>query len=566
MTSMTARRKHAPIGESALRRRSADFRAAPEGAMQRRTLVMFHRRTTATLAIALATLAACGSAVAQDGTWDASWAPRNSDQKGIPGLIEDTWALGGTGTYAGDMNATAIAMQADGKQLVAGFGWNTYNGTDQNACVVRRYYADGSIDTAFGNMSGAVVTNWRTTNSDPKLDCYVKSVVVQPDGKIVYAGQLVYPSGGLTPTIMVARLNPDGTSDGSFGDDGFVYDFGYDANALLVAGNGDILVAGTNIPQGFSDTDFYLATLSVGGQLKNEAWLNFGVAGGDGNETGNAAVLESWSSGTIGNFHSHDEVYVAGVVDNPGYASGLAHHSCGVVAFRRTDGGNFSIDTGFGNGGLVNTDFAVGVSDTDTICRTAARRPSTGALFGPSGVVVGGERYFVPTSGTGLASYYALADIDSAGAVTRHDAFAYFADLNEDGAFNSIFGMTWDNVGKLVAVGYAGIGANGNSQHAPSDGVVRRFNTDYSVDGSFAADHSGTLFASLDTSGASGVVQAQREWANAVAFDPIHGRVVFAGERSVLISLVPNLYAWFLGAVHDGNVAPPDRIFANGFD
>ena len=95
--------------------------------------------------------------------------------------------------------------------------------------------------------------------------------------------------------------------------------------------------------------------------------------------------------------------------------------------------------------------------------------------------------------------------------MTRHDDFAFFADLNEAGAFNSIFGLTWDNVGKLVAVGYAGIGANGDQNHAPSDGVVRRFNADYSVDGSFAADHSGTLFASLDTSGASGIVQSQRE-------------------------------------------------------
>jgi len=527
---------------------------------------MFHRRTTKTLAIAFAALAACAQATAQDGTWDASWAPRDGNQKGIPGLIEDTWALGGTGPYAGDMTATATAVQADGKVLVAGFGWNTYNGTDQNACVVRRYFADGSVDTAFGNMGGAVVTNWRVNGSNPKLDCYVKSLALQADGKIVYAGQLVYADGVTRPTIMVARLNADGTSDGSFVNDGFAYNFGYDANQVLIAGNGDILVAGTTIPQNFSDTDSYLATLDSAGQLKNEAWLSFGVAGSDGNETGNAAVLESWSSGTIGNFHSHDEVYVVGVVDNPGYASGLAHHSCGIVAFRRTDGGTFSLDSGFNGSGFVNVDFPVGASDTDTICRTATRRPSMGSLFGPTGVIVGGERYFVPTSGTGLASYYALADVDSAGTVTRHDGFAFFSDLNEDGAYNSIFGLTWDNVGKLVAVGYAGIGANGDQAHAPSDGVVRRFNADYSVDGSFAADHSGTLFASLDTTGASGIVQAQREWANAVTFDPIHGRVLFVGERSVLISLVPNLYAWFLGAVHDGNVAPPDRIFANGFD
>lgn len=527
---------------------------------------MFHRTSSAIGAVGLAALLAASVLHAADGTWDASWAPRNSDQKGIAGLFEDTWALGGTGTYQGDMTATATAVQADGKVLVAGFGWNTYNGTDQNACIVRRYFADGSVDTAFGNMGGAVVTNWHASGSNPRLDCYAKSIAVQPDGKIVYAGQLAYANGVTTPTIMVARLNADGTSDGSFVNGGFAYNFGYDANAVLVAGNGDILVGGSAIQGHFSDTDFYLVTLSSGGQIKDEAWLPFDTAGSDRNDGANAAVLESWSSGTIGNFHSYDEVYITGVVDEPGYASGLAHHSCGIVAFRRTDGGAFSLDTNVNGNGFVNVDFPVGASDTDTICRTATQRPRAGGLFGPTGVVVGGERYFVPTSGTGLASYYALADVDAAGTVARHDAFAFFADLNENGAYNSIFGLTWDNVGKLVAVGYAGIGANGDQAHAPSDGVVRRFNADYSVDGSFAADHSGTLFASLDTTGAAGIAQAQREWANAVAFDPLHGRIVFVGERSVLISLAPNLYAWFLGAVIDGNVVISDRIFANGFD
>jgi|GEM_PF-2497660 len=527
---------------------------------------MFHRRTTTTWMLALAAWLAAPALHATDGTWDASWVPHDSDQKGIPGLFEDTWALGGTGPFAGDMTATAIAVQADGKQLVAGFGWNTYNGTDQNACIVRRYFADGSVDAAFGNLDGASVTNYASPGGNPKIDCYAKAVAVQADGKIVVAGQLAW-SNGSQPQGWVMRLNADGTTDYGFGEhSGFSY-FALDFAQVLLAGNGDILVAGSTVPQNFSDSDFYLATLDAAGQRKNEAWLTFGAAGSDGNETGSAAVLESWSSGTIGNFHSHDGVYIAGVVDEPGYAGGMAHHSCGIVAFTRTDGGNFSIDSGFGNGGLVNVDFPVGISDTDTICRTATKRPSSViGFFGPTGVIVGGERYFVPTSGSGLASYYALAEVDSAGTVTRHDDFAYFADLNENGAYNSIFGLTWDNVGKLAAVGYAGIGANGNQQHAPSDGVVRRFNADYSVDGSFAADHSGTLYASLDTAGVTGVVQAQREWANAVAFDPLHGRIVFAGERSILLSLVPNLYAWFLGAVKDGNVVVSDRLFADGFD
>jgi len=525
---------------------------------------MFHRRTTATWMLALAALLTGSALHATDGTWDASWAPRDGDQKGIPGLFEDTWALGGTGTYQGDMTASATAVQADGKMLVAGFGWNTYNGIDQNACVLRRYNADGSVDTSFGN-GGAAVTNFASTGANHKLDCYTKAIAIQPDGKIVTASQLAY-ADGTTPTILVERHTSNGVWDSSFGSGGYRKDFGYDANAVMIAPNGDIIVAGSMIPPHLSHPNFYVGTLSSTGSLKDEAWLDFGVAGSDGTNTGTAAVLESWSSGTIGNFHGHDEVYVVGVIDNPAYASGLAHHSCGVVAFVRTDGGAFSRDTGFNGSGLVNVDFPVGGSDTDTICRSATRRPGI-VVLGPNGVIVGGERYYTPSGASlGSASYYALAEVDAGGSVTRHDDFAFFADLNEPGAFNSIFGLTWDNLGKLVAVGYAGIGANGDSTHAPSDGVVRRFSADYSVDGSFAADHSGTLFASLDTTGASGIVQSQREWANAVTFDPIHGRVLFVGERTPWIQAVPNLYSWFLGAVKDGNVAPPDRIFANGFD
>jgi len=515
---------------------------------------------------ALALLATCAAtnARAQDGTWDATWAPSNTDQKGIPGLFEDTWSLGGGGAFAGDMTAAATAVQADGKTLVAGFGWNTYNGTDQNACIVRRYNGDGSVDANFGS-GGAVVTNWRANGSDPKLDCYAKSIALQPDGKIVYAGQLVFGPGGPTPSAMVARLNADGSSDPGFGDGGFVANFGIDVNTVLVANDGDVLVAGSWIAPGFTDTDFYLATLDTNGNQVSATAAHWDIAGSDKNEDANAAVIESWSSGTIGNFHVHDEVYLVGVIDDPAYPSGQAHHSCGIAAFVRTDGGAFVADAGFSGAGLLDVDFPVGVSDTDTICRTAARRP--GSLLGPTGVIVGGERYYTPPSASlGSASYYALEEIGATGSVTRHDDFAFFADLNEAGAFNSIDGLVWDDIGKLVAVGYAGIGASGDQTHAPSDGVIRRFNSDYSVDGSFAADHSGTLFASLDDTGVPGIAPSQREWANAIAADPFHGRIVFVGERSILISLAPNLYAWLLGAVHDGTVEISDRIFADGFD
>lgn len=309
-------------------------------------------------AISLACVVAASKALAQDGTFDASWAARNSAQKGIPGLFEDTYSLGGGGQYANDMTAVSSVVQADGKVLIAGFGWNTVNNIDQNACVVRRYNADGSVDTSFGN-AGAVVTNFQFQGQTYGDDCYAKSLALQADGKILYAGQAVPQVGGPAPTALVVRLNVDGSGDTTFNGNGLLYNFGKDLNSVMVAGNGDILVAGSFVPQNFSDYDMYLGTISASGTVKGETWLNFGVGGSDGNETGNAAVLESWSYGTIGNFHSYDEVYVVGVVDNPPYASGQSHHSCGVTAFRRTDDGAFSLDTAFNGGGFLNVDFPV---------------------------------------------------------------------------------------------------------------------------------------------------------------------------------------------------------------
>ncbi len=514
------------------------------------------------LAVLLAAPFAASSALAQDGTWDASWTAHDSNQKGIPGLFEDLYSLGGGGSYSSDMTATSTVVQPDGKMLVAGFGWNSYNGTDQNACIVRRYYADGSVDSSFGN-AGSVVENFSASGlTDPKIDCYFDAMALQPDGKIVVVGEWAFGQAGVTPSGLVMRFNADGSLDGSFGDSGGYSHFVLNFTQVLVLGSGEIAVVGTYHFQSYQDTDFYLGILDSNGHLQYYRAAHFDL-GGDKNDTPGAAVAETWFTFFGSTFHTYDEIYLAGVADNSTYPGGLAHHTCALAAFRRADNDAFAIDTTFGGSGVITADFPVGANDTDTICRSAARRP---ALSKPSGIVIGGERYWTPNNGpVGSASNYALDEIDANGVVTRHDENgAFFADVSEPGAFNSINSMVWDNLGKLVTVGYAGIGANGDQAHAPSDGVIRRFNADYSLDMGFA-DHS-TLFASLDTTGAPGVLQSQREWLNTVATDPLHGRIVFAGERSPWLAAFPNRYAWFLGAVHDGNVVVSDRIFANGFD
>ncbi len=98
--------------------------------------------------------------------------------------------------------AYSIAIQADGKFLLAG---QTYNGVRGDIAIVR-YNNDGSLDDSFGSNGKAIVP--ATSGSS-----LARSIAVDPDGMIAVAG---FGLNGATNDIVVVRLNPDGTLDGGF--------------------------------------------------------------------------------------------------------------------------------------------------------------------------------------------------------------------------------------------------------------------------------------------------------------------------------------------------------------
>jgi uncharacterized delta-60 repeat protein len=77
-----------------------------------------------------------------------------------------------------DSEATSMAIQSDGKIVVAGL---SYDGGDWDFGVAR-FTTDGSLDTDFGN-GGKL-----TTAQSPGDDSGATSVVIQSDGKIIVAG------------------------------------------------------------------------------------------------------------------------------------------------------------------------------------------------------------------------------------------------------------------------------------------------------------------------------------------------------------------------------------------
>jgi hypothetical protein len=327
--------------------------------------------------------------------------------------------------------------------------------------------------------------------------------------------------------------------------------------SVLVDTDGTLYAAGHYIVPNASDNDFYLAVFDAGGNFDYTLARAFDLGtGNDHDDRAYAQVLRfvpAQSCGVSCLIPAHSELYLVGTANNTPY-SDLANHDCAIIAYRRavTDT-QFSLDMSFNGTGAETIDFPMASNEGDNICRAAVLRPG-------GGVVIGGENYFISTLGggtPGLASSYALAEVDAVGNVTRQDTFAFFQDLAFPGIYNGISDMVREPAdGKLVVTGYAGTSVSNN---APSDVGVIRFNADFSRDSSFGNDGLGLAILSLD--GQAGQNPAQREWGSGLALDS-RGRIVLIGERSYNISgSNPNDYDWLIARLNYF-----DTIFRDGLD
>ncbi|HEX8118312.1 MAG TPA: delta-60 repeat domain-containing protein, partial [Pyrinomonadaceae bacterium] len=160
------------------------------------------------------------------------------------GDLDSSFGRGGrvTTDFGGAEGATAVAVQPDGKLVVAGSS-SQPGGTQLQAdfCVVR-YKTDGSIDTSFGT-DGRVLTDFGDTY-DQAL-----AVLVQPDGKIVVVGAAFSTGPMAGADFALARYNADGTPDKTFGTDGevttsFPSEFYSGATSAALQSDGRLVVAG----------------------------------------------------------------------------------------------------------------------------------------------------------------------------------------------------------------------------------------------------------------------------------------------------------------------------------
>ncbi len=138
------------------------------------------------------------------------------------GALDPTF--GGTGTIIapGDglfENATGLAIQADGKIVIAG---PTAPGGFCCQTNVLRFETDGDPDLALGGTGRVIIPG-----------IIADGVAVQADGKIVVGGS---GPGAITPGMKVYRMSSTGAVDSGFGVDGFA------SGSLFGAANGGRIV------------------------------------------------------------------------------------------------------------------------------------------------------------------------------------------------------------------------------------------------------------------------------------------------------------------------------------
>jgi uncharacterized delta-60 repeat protein len=259
-----------------------------------------------------------------------------------PGELDPTFGGDGkvtTNFTRGLDEATGVAIQGDGKLVVAGIG--NYSGRNARFALAR-YEQDGSLDVSFGG-DGKVVTNFT-----PGWDG-ASAVAIQPDGLIVAAGEAggTGPAEGRTARFALARYLSDGTLDTSFGGDGRVV---------------------TNIALG-ADFIFGLAIQSADEKIV--------VAGRGGGKGGRFALARYESDGTLDatfggdglvatNFTRFDDradelaIQQDGKIAVAGTANYFSSRARFAVARYNSDG---TLDSSFGGDGKVTTEFFRGSFD-----------------------------------------------------------------------------------------------------------------------------------------------------------------------------------------------------------
>ncbi len=393
--------------------------------------------------------------------------------------------------------------------------------------------AAGDLDPAFG-QGGKVSTDLGQSND------LAYNMALQPDGKIIAVGIRFVGNDAVTGDFAVVRYNSDGSLDQTFGNGGFVVtDFGLTETALAVAiqADGKIVVAGGTYPTFPFLGLFAVARYNSDGSLDNTFGGGGLVRTGFGSEGASASAIVIQSDGKI----------IAAGTKYIVFSNEEQSDTDFALARYNSDG---SLDSTFGGGGLVATDFNQNVDqaleillqpDGNIVAAGTASSMTTSYDFGfarylsngtldttfgrggtaefdlgggtidlarsavlqPDGKIVAAGTIF---QSDGFHENFAVLRLQPNGRPDRRFAQNGVAQIDFGSFFQSAYGVALQADGKIVTAGYA------DTEGSDSDFLLARLNRNGTLDTSFGAGGKvRTSFGDLNGGAKAVVVQADRK-------------------------------------------------------
>ena len=375
------------------------------------------------------------------------------------GDLDTTWGDADSGMITFDGGnadeARQIDLDAAGNLYVTGF---SENGSDRDL-IVRRYDANGDLDTTWGDADSGVVTY---DSGDDDLANYV---TVDASGSIYVAGKSY---DGSTDDLIVRKYDANGDLDTTWGDadSGMVtHATGQNEAAYAVTfdGSGNIFVAGYS--NNGSDRDIIVRKYDANGDL-DTTWgdSDSGMVTFDGGDTdrGNAVALDA-----AGN------VYVAGFSFNG---------SDNDLVVRKYDA-NGDLATGWGDGdsGMVTVDGG-GTDAGNHLAIDAA-----GNLFVAGHSSNGSDEDFF------VQKYDANGDVDASWGNSGRQTF-------DGGGQDRALGIRLDGAGRAYVAGFSHNGTD-------DDLIVRKYDANGKLAGTTAIDRAAPVILSATSAAGSNEVE-----------------------------------------------------------
>jgi uncharacterized delta-60 repeat protein len=350
------------------------------------------------------------------------------------GELDGNFGAGGTVTTsmssAGgfDEHVWNLALDRQGRIVAAGDAVTATGGFD---IALARFNADGTLDPSFGTAGKVTTAVGPGTRRDRAHD-----VAVLDDGKIVVAGFADMGPAAGARNFMLARYNPDGSLDGTFGSGGVVItpvapgdnNDVVTTNGLTIDPAGRIVVTGqANMGPGAGGVNAALARYLPSGALDS-------AFDRDGIVTTAMASADNFDTLVGAAINADGKIVTAGAADSGGFVFDLA------LLRYNPDG---SLDASFGTGGKVTLN--VGPGNTDDLPQDLVVQ-TTGKILVVGGVAataVGDDGDFL------VARFNADGSLDASfgtGGIVRTSTAPGAAD-------DEIFEVALQRDAKLVAAG-----------------------------------------------------------------------------------------------------------------